>query len=359
MNPAMPDAPQPQTSIKDEIRQKAAELGFDAVGFCRAAGDPAWRRDLEKFLGQGCHGEMDWMARNVATRADPLKLWPAARSVIVLGLNYGSDAPPAAPPEQPERGIISVYARGRDYHKVLKAKLKRLGRWLQDNHGGEVKVFTDTAPVMEKPLAQAAGLGWQGKHTNLVSQLFGSWLFLGEVFTTIEIAPDPRATDLCGNCDACIRACPTGAITAPYELDARRCISYLTIEHKSDIAGDLASQMANRIFGCDDCLAVCPWNKFACPTNEDDFASRPETSDPLLAGLLTLDDAAYRETFAGTPVRRPGRDRFLRNVLIAAGNGKNPALIPAAQRLTGDPAAIVSAAAGKALERLNRTGGNS
>jgi len=355
----MPDAPQPHVSIKAEIREKAAELGFGAVGFCRAEGDPGWRQNLEKFLDLGLHGEMDWMARNASSRADPSKLWPDARSVIVLGLNYGPETPPTAPPDNPEHGVISVYARGRDYHKVVKAKLKHLGRWLTETHGGEAKVFTDTAPVMEKPLAQTAGLGWQGKHTNLVSRQFGSWLFLGEVFTTIEISPDRGALDLCGNCDACIRACPTGAITAPYELDARRCISYLTIEHKSHIAEDLTEQMANRIFGCDDCLTVCPWNKFAQRTDEKDFAPRVETSDPPLSSLLNLDDPAFRATFAGTPVRRPGRDRFLRNVLIAAGNGQNPALIPPIQKLAGDPSGLVREAAGKALERLNKTSANS
>ncbi len=341
------------TAIKNAIRAKALATGFDAVGFSRAAGRPELKSRLDKFIGLGRHAGMDWMARNAEIRADPAKIFPEARSVIVLGLNYGpgdaaSDRPPGAAP-----GAISIYARGRNYHKVIKKKLKHLARWLGDTYGAEAKVFTDTAPVMEKPLAQQAGLGWQGKHTNLVSRQFGSWLFLGEVFTTLKIEPDGALENLCGTCDACIRACPTGAITEPYRLDAGRCISYLTIEHKAAIDDGLARRMGNRIFGCDDCLAACPWNKFAKPATEEDFAPRPQTVNPELGRLLGLDDAAYRETFAGTPLRRPGRDRFIRNVLVAAGNSGDKSLAEAVRASIGDPAALVRAAAKWAFDRLD------
>jgi epoxyqueuosine reductase len=336
-------------AIKSAIRAKALATGFDAVGFSRAAGGAELKSRLDEFLNGGRHAGMDWMARNAEIRADPSKIFPEARSIIVLGLNYGpGDVNPGR-----SAGAISVYARGRNYHKVIKKKLKHLARWLGDTYGAQAKVFADTAPVMEKPLAQQAGLGWQGKHTNLVSRQFGSWLFLGEIFTTLEVEPDGATEDLCGTCEACIRACPTGAITEPYRLDAGRCISYLTIEHKAAIDDGIARQMGNRIFGCDDCLAACPWNKFARPAAEEDFAPRPQTVNPELGPLLALDDAAYRETFAGTPLRRPGRDRFLRNVLVAAGNSGDKSLAEAVRASAGDPAALVRAAARWALARLD------
>jgi epoxyqueuosine reductase len=295
---------------------------------------------------------MDWLARTKERRADPHVLWPDAKSVIVLGVNYGPDENPLALLEQRERAAISVYARGDDYHELIKGKLKRLGQWLIAKVGGEIKVFVDTAPVMEKPLAASAGLGWQGKHTNLVSREFGSWLFLGSIFTTLELSFDEAEADHCGSCRACLDICPTSAFPAPYQLDARRCISYLTIEHKGPIPRELRTQMGNRIYGCDDCLAVCPWNKFAQMGHEARLAARDENRAPQLSELVKLDDAAFRARFAKSPVKRTGRSRFLRNVLIAIGNSGDLSLAPDAERLLADESPLVRGAAVWALSKL-------
>lgn len=295
---------------------------------------------------------MDWLARTKDRRADPKVLWPEAKSAIMLGLNYGPDENPLGLLERRDRGAISVYARGDDYHELVKGKLKRLGGWLVAKAGGEIKVFVDTAPVMEKPLAAAAGLGWQGKHTNLVSREFGSWLFLGSIFTTLELPADEAETDRCGSCHACLDICPTAAFPAPYQLDARRCISYLTIEHKGPIPRELRAKMGNRIYGCDDCLAVCPWNKFAQAGFEMKLAARSENRAPELAELARLDDAAFRARFAKSPVKRTGRDRFIRNVLIAIGNSGDSSLVPDAERLLQDASPLVRGAAVWALSRL-------
>jgi len=311
-----------EPSLKDAIRARALDLGFDAAGFALPDVGNAGAH-LSEFLGQGRHGDMAWMDARSAQRADPCVLWPEVKSVIAVGHNYGPDHDPLDDLARPERGVVSVYARGKDYHDVLKKRLKQLARWLVDRHGGDVKVFVDTAPVMEKPLAAAAGIGWQGKHTNLVSTERGSWLFLGVIYTTLEIEPDAPHDDRCGTCRACLDICPTNAFPAPYQLDARRCISYLTIEHKGHIPLEFREAMGNRIYGCDDCLAVCPWNKFAVTANEAAYHARLELKAPLLADLVMLDDKAFREVFTGSPIKRTGRDRFIRNVLIAIGNTKN------------------------------------
>jgi epoxyqueuosine reductase len=295
---------------------------------------------------------MDWMAATAARRGDPRALWPDVRSVIMLAMNYGGDADPLAILAERERGAISVYAQGEDYHDVIKPRLKALARWLVTNAGGGVKVFVDTAALMEKPLAESAGLGWQGKHTNLVSRQFGSWLFLGAIFTTLDLPPDAPEADHCGSCRACLDVCPTAAFPAPYRLDARRCISYLTIEHKGPIPRDLRAPMGNRIYGCDDCLAVCPWNKFAQAGHEAKLAARDALRAPRLADLARLDDAAFRALFAKSPVKRTGRDRFVRNVLIAIGNSGDAAFAAEAERLLGDPSPLVRGAAVWALGRL-------
>ena len=295
---------------------------------------------------------MGWLAAAPERRADPRVLWPDVRSVIMLGVNYGPDEDPLAVLARHERGDISVYARGDDYHDLIKARLKRLARWLVAAAGGEVKVFVDTAAVMEKPLAEAAGLGWQGKHTNLVSRQYGSWLFLGAIFTTLDLPADEPMPDSCGTCHACLDICPTAAFPAPYRLDARRCISYLTIEHKGPIPRELRPLMGNRIYGCDDCLAVCPWNKFAQVGREAKLAARETLRAPMLAELSRLDDARFRALFSKSPVKRTGRDRFLRNVLIAIGNSADPVLAGEAERLLGDPAPLVRGAAVWALGRL-------
>jgi epoxyqueuosine reductase len=298
---------------------------------------------------------MDWLANTAARRTDPLTLWPQARSVIMLGLNYGPDGDPLKILKMRERGAISVYAQGDDYHDLIKSKLKAIARWLVANAGGDVKVFVDTAAVMEKPLAAAAGLGWQGKHTNLVSREHGSWLFLGAIFTTLALEPDDPEIDHCGTCRACLDVCPTAAFPAPYRLDARRCISYLTIEHKGPIPRALRAQMGNRIYGCDDCLAVCPWNKFAQAGREAKLSARDALRAPQLAELARLDDAAFRALFAKSPVKRTGRDRFVRNVLIAIGNAGDAALAPEAERLIGDSSPLVRGAAVWALAQLDST----
>jgi epoxyqueuosine reductase len=295
---------------------------------------------------------MAWLATTQDRRADPATLWPEANSVILLGMNYGPDENPLALIEQHSRGAISVYARGEDYHELIKGRLKQIGGWLVAKAGGDIKVFVDTAPVMEKPLAAAAGLGWQGKHTNLVSREFGSWLFLGAIFTTLELPFDAPETDHCDSCRACLDICPTAAFTAPYQLDARRCISYLTIEHKGPIPLELRAGMGNRIFGCDDCLAVCPWNKFAQAGHETRLAARDENRAPDLGELVKLDDAAFRTRFPKSPVRRAGRDRFIRNVLIAIGNSNDVSLAPDAERLLTDASPLVRGAAVWALSKL-------
>ncbi len=334
------------------IRAHARAEGFEAVRFARAALSARTKEHLAEFLAQGRHGTMGWMAANEARRADPQQLWPEAGSVIVVAANYGPSIDALAQTRARDKGAISVYAQGDDYHDVLKTKLKRLAQYVAENFGGEVKVFVDTAPVMEKPLAQAAGIGWQGKHTNLVSREFGSWLFLGSVFTTLELEADAAETDHCGQCRACLDACPTSAFTAPYEIDARRCISYLTIEHKGHIAREFRAAMGNRIYGCDDCLAVCPWNKFASAAHEARFHARSDLARPQLADLARLDDAAFRALFRGSPIKRIGRDRFVRNVLIAIGNSGDAALAAEAERLLGDASPLVRAMAVWALSRL-------
>ncbi len=338
--------------MKTALRERAQAEGFDAFGVTKPAaiGDAGGR--FEGWIAAGAHGDMDWLARTRERRADPAALWPQARSVVALGLNYGPDENPLELLERRERGAISVYARGEDYHELIKGKLKRIGQWLVSEAGGEIKVFVDTAPVMEKPLAAAAGLGWQGKHTNLVSREFGSWLFLGTIFTTIELPVDEAEPDHCGSCRACLDICPTEAFPAPYKLDARRCISYLTIEHKGAIPRELRAKMGNRIYGCDDCLAVCPWNKFAQAGHEMRLAARAENRAPTLAELARLDEAAFRARFSKSPVKRTGRERFVRNVLIAIGNSAEPSLASAAEERLDDPSPLVRGAAVWALSRL-------
>jgi epoxyqueuosine reductase len=335
------------------IRAQALSLGFDAVGFARADLAPEARARLHDFLSAGMHGEMGWMEERALQRSHPRDLWPEAVSVISLGLNYGPDSDPLATLAQRDRATISVYARNRDYHDVVKKRLKALGGWMvRAFRDTDLKVFVDTAPVMEKPVAQQAGLGWQGKHTNLVSRVHGSWLFLGEVFTTLDLAPDAPGTDHCGSCTRCLTACPTDAFPAPYRLDARRCISYLTIEHRGPIPHELRPRMGNRIYGCDDCLAVCPWNRFAHAHAEPAFAPRAELDAPRLAELARLDDAAFRALFSGSPIKRIGRNRFVRNVLVAIGNSGEAALRPVAQGLAEDPDPVVAECARWAAERL-------
>jgi len=340
-------------TIREAIRAQALAMGFDAVGFAAATLAEAARTDLAEYIGRGYHGDMGWLAHTMERRGDPRALWAEARSVVVLGLNYGGDDPLAAEAD-PETGIISVYARGKDYHDTVKKRLKALARWIAERWPGELKVFVDTAPVMEKPLAQQAGIGWQGKHTNLVSREYGSWLFLGEIYLSLELEPDIPEEDHCGACRRCLDSCPTNAFPAPYKLDARRCISYLTIEHKGPIPQELRPLIGNRIFGCDDCLAVCPWNKFAKAGHEPAFLPRAEMTGPRLAQLAKLDDARFRAMFAGTSVKRTGRDRFLRNVLIAIGNAPDPGpeLVATAQHCLDDPSPLVRGAAVWALGRI-------
>ena len=350
----------PQT-IKAEIAAQARALGFDQVGFAAPELGPKAAENLSAYLDQGRQGDMAWMGRNAERRADPRALWPGVGTIIALGLNYGPADDPLAAIERRGRGAISVYARGGDYHKLMKGRLKRLARGIvetygAETYGAEVKVFVDTAPVMEKPAAMSAGLGWQGKHTNLVSRELGSWLFLGEVFTSLELPPDVPHEDHCGACSACIDICPTAAITAPYELDPRRCISYLTIEHKGHIAEEFRKPMGNRIYGCDDCLAVCPWNKFAQPTQEPALLPRAQLTAPRLGDLAALDDAAFRAVFAGSPIKRTGRDRFVRNVLIAIGNSGDESLAPHAEALLDDPSRLVRAMAVWASAQLLEAG---
>jgi epoxyqueuosine reductase len=334
------------------IRERAAALGFDAVGIARVEPVAHQSSRLADFLAAGHHAGMDWMAANADRRADPRVLWPEARSIVMLGVDYAPDGDPMALLARRDRGIVSAYARRRDYHDVVKGRLKLLAGWMQSRHGGAVKVFVDTAPVMEKPLAAAAGIGWQGKHTNLVSAVHGSWLFLGAIFTTLALEPDAPHADRCGTCTRCLDICPTDAFPAPYRLDARRCIAYLTIEHKGHIAPEFRSAIGNRVFGCDDCLAVCPWNKFARAARDGALAARAELEAPDLATLAALDDAGFRRLFAGTPVKRTGRDRFVRNVLVAIGNSGDPALAAAARARLADASPLVRAMAVWALSCL-------
>ncbi len=344
--------PENPDGLKARIVEQARALGFDAVRIAKAELAPAIGEGLDAYLDSGRQGDMAWLARDRDRRRDPRGLWPEARSVIVLGVNYGPDADPLEVLGRPDRGAISVYAAGKDYHDIIKRRLKALGRWLAAETGQPLKVFVDTAPVMEKPLAQSAGLGWQGKHTNLVSREFGSWLFLGEIFTACALPPDLPETDHCGTCDACQTICPTAAFPAPYQLDARRCISYLTIEHKGPIPLEFRAAMGNRIYGCDDCLAVCPWNKFASQTAEMAFHPRAELTAPRLADLAMLDDAAFRTLFAGSPIKRIGRDRFVRNVLIAIGNSGAAELAGVAESLLDDNSPLVRGMAVWVLSRL-------
>jgi epoxyqueuosine reductase len=338
--------------VKAAIRDRALALGFDAVGFARPEAVGEAGRRLAEFIALGRHGEMDWLAAKADRRSHPRALWPAARAVVVVAMNYGPAGDPLRLLARPERGVVSCYAQGSDYHDVLKRRLKRLGGWLADGFAAEVKVFVDTAPVMEKPLAEAAGVGWQGKHTNLVSRDWGSWLFLGALFTTLELSPDPPEQDHCGACRRCLEVCPTDAFPAPYQLDARRCISYLTIEHRGHIDRALRAAIGNRVYGCDDCLAVCPWNKFARAAREAAFLPRAELTAPRLADLAALDDDAFRRIFAGSPIKRLGRDRFVRNVLIALGNGADAAAMPAVRGRLDDASPLVRAMAVWALGRL-------
>jgi epoxyqueuosine reductase len=337
--------------LKTGITARAKALGFDAVGFARAELSAAQRQGLQDYLAANHHATMSWMETRAAERADPKTLWPAAITVISLGLSYAPAQDALAGLAQKSAGNISVYARNRDYHDVVKGKLKHLAQFIA-SLGAGVKVFVDTAPVMEKPLAQSAGLGWQGKHTNLVSRRHGSWLFLGEVFTTLDLPPDTPHEDHCGTCHACILACPTDAFPAPRKLDANRCISYLTIEHAGPIPEKFRAAIGNRIYGCDDCLAVCPWNKFAAAASEQKFAHRPDLIEPPLAALARLTDSSFREAFSGSPIKRIGRNRFIRNVAIALGNSEDPRLIPTAQALTTDADDVIAEAAQWAVKRL-------
>ncbi|MEO6388408.1 MAG: tRNA epoxyqueuosine(34) reductase QueG [Croceibacterium sp.] len=349
----MPDAVT-INGLKQRLVDQARALGFVAIGFAPAADDPVRAERLQQWLAEGAHGEMEWMEARADVRQGPQSLWPEAQSVIALGMSYAPSHDPLALEGDPERARISVYAQGADYHDTVKKALMALARWLiEQAPGAQLKVFVDTAPVMEKPLGEAAGIGWQGKHTNLVSREHGSWLFLGAIYTTVPFAPDAPHEDLCGSCRACQDACPTDAFPQPYRLDARRCISYLTIEHKGPIPVEFREAIGNRIYGCDDCLAVCPWNKFAATAaRHRAFLPRAELVSPKLSELLALDDAGFRQLFSGSPIKRIGRDRFVRNCLIAAGNSGNTELAPPVEGLLSDPDPVVAEAAQWAAERL-------
>jgi epoxyqueuosine reductase len=335
------------------LKSLALELGFSEARICRA--DEAWAASerLEAFVEDGFHGEMAWMEDTLERRKTPTAMWSDAKSAVVVAMNYGPDHDPMAGLERPSEAVISCYAQNADYHGLLKKRLKRLARAFAEATGQEVKVFVDTAPLMEKPLAHKAGMGWQGKHTNLVSREHGSWLFLGVMLTAAELPADETETDHCGSCRACLDICPTKAFPTPYRLDARRCISYLTIEHKGPIPLEFREPMGNRIYGCDDCLAVCPWNKFAEVTAEASFHPRPELKGPLLSELAALDDAGFRAVFAGSPIKRIGRDRFVRNVMIAVGNSGDPGLLPCVREALEDASPLVRGAAVWALSRLD------
>lgn len=341
--------------LKQDLQAEALAIGFSDIGICRPdAVDVAER--LQAFVDAGYHGQMSWMAERMNWRGDPSAFWPEAKSVIMLAEVYTPDADPLEALQHRENGVISVYAQGRDYHDVVKKRLKRLGRWLIDQvPETEIKVFVDTAPVMEKPLAQAAGLGWQGKHTNLLSRDLGSWFFLGAIFTTVELEPDAAEVSHCGSCTACLDICPTNAFPAPYQLDARRCISYLTIEHKGPIDPELRPLLGNRIYGCDDCLAVCPWNKFAQAGRDARFDPKAAAQNPPLAELAVVDDAAFRERFSGSPIKRIGRDRFVRNVVYAIGNSGDPMFETVLRSLSYDKCETVANAASWALDRLKNS----
>ncbi|MGJ8588675.1 MAG: tRNA epoxyqueuosine(34) reductase QueG [Yoonia sp.] len=339
--------------MKQRLIGFAQEAGFASVGVCRPDAVPELPERLQAFVDAGMHGQMGWMAERMAWRGDPTALWPEAKSVIMLAEPYTPEHDPLAVLAERDRAAISVYAQNRDYHDVVKKRLKRVGRWLIEQvPDAEIKVFVDTAPVMEKPLAQAAGLGWQGKHTNLLSRELGNWFFLGAIFTTVDLADDEAEQSHCGSCTACLDICPTGAFPAPYRLDARRCISYLTIEHKGPVDAELRPLMGNRIYGCDDCLAICPWNKFAHEGRDAKLAARDDLIAPPLAELAGLDDTAFRALFSGSPIKRIGRDRFVRNVAYAIGNSGDPALIPAVSPLVDDPDPAVADAARWAILRL-------
>ena len=338
--------------LKAALASDARALGFDCIGITTPGVLADAGQHFRDFLAAGAHGDMDWLAAHPERRTDPRTLWAGVRSIIMLGVNYGPDQDPLAILQARTRGAISVYAQGDDYHDLIKKRLKALARWLVATSGCEVKVFVDTAAVMEKPLARAAGLGWQGKHTNLVSRQFGSWLFLGAIFTTLDLPQDETEPDHCGSCRACLDICPTSAFPAPYRLDARRCISYLTIENKGPIPHEFRKAIGNRIYGCDDCLAVCPWNKFAQSGHEAKLAARDELRAPSLAELARLDDAAFRAQFTKSAVKRIGRDRFVRNVLIAIGNSNDRALAAEAERLLSDDSPLVRGAAVWALSQL-------
>jgi epoxyqueuosine reductase len=358
--PPMPKRPPRQATpreLRDAIRDEALRLGFDAVGFAAATLAPEARAErltqLQQFVELGFQGDMGWLGERVSERVDPATLWPGARTVVSVAMNYGPTHDPRTLQGEHELGAISVYAQGRDYHNVMKTRLKALGRFIWDNYRHSIKVFVDTAPLMEKPSAQAAGHGWQGKHTNLVSRQFGSWLFLGELLLSAELPTDTAESDHCGQCRACLDACPTAAFPAPYRLDARRCISYLTIEHEGAIDREFRAALGNRIYGCDDCLAACPWNKFAKTAQEAAFMPRPELTAPTLVALAALDDAAFRRRFAGTAIKRIGRDRFVRNVAYALGNsGARETALPAVERLLVDASPLVRGAAVWALAQL-------
>ena len=341
--------------LQESLRDEAARLGFVACGFTTAVPDPQRAARLEEFLGQGRHGSMEWMEARKEQRASPQGLWPEAKSVIALGMSYAPDVDPLALEAEPEKARISVYAHGRDYHDVVKKALKALARWLIERAPeSQLKVFVDTAPVMEKPLGQAAGLGWQGKHTNVVSRHHGSWLFLGAIYSTLDFTPDKPGRDLCGSCRACQDACPTDAFPSPYKLDARRCISYLTIEHKGEVDEDIRPLLGNRIYGCDDCLAVCPWNKFADAAHRHlKLVPREDLAAPELAVFLQFDDAGFRQFFSGSPIKRIGRNRFVRNCLYAAGNSGSAALEPLVRNLCADEDPVVADAAQWALSRIS------
>ena len=338
--------------LRAALAGEAQRLGFDAIGITAPVVNAERAAAFERFIASGQHGDMDWLAREPSRRTDPRTLWSEVRSVVMLGVNYGPDDDPCTILAERSRAAISVYARGDDYHDVIKKNLKALARWLVAQAGCDVKVFVDTAAVMEKPLAESAGLGWQGKHTNLVSRGFGSWLFLGAIYTTLTLPADAPEHDHCGSCRACLDSCPTAAFPAPYSLDARRCISYLTIENKGPIPREFRNAMGNRIYGCDDCLAACPWNKFAQAGREAKLAARDALRAPSLAELAALDDTAFLALFTKSPIKRIGRDRFLRNVLIAIGNSGDAALTPAVERLTADPTPLVRGAAAWALAQL-------
>ncbi|BCH29134.1 epoxyqueuosine reductase [Mesorhizobium sp. L-8-10] len=346
------DGQKPRTTLRDFIESAARRAGFDAVAVTAPNAIPQAAARLRAFVESGQHGSMDWIAATLDRRASPSALWPQVRSIVVLGMNYGPDADPRDILSRRDRAAISVYSRNRDYHDVIKGRLKEIAGKIVARAGGDVKVFVDTAPVMEKPLAEAAGLGWQGKHTNLVSRELGSWLFLGTIFTTAVLEPDEPEPDHCGSCRACLDVCPTDAFPAPYRLDARRCISYLTIENKGPIPLEFREAVGNRVYGCDDCLAACPWNKFARAASEAKLVAREDLKAPSIAGLLELDDAGFRALFSGSPVKRIGRDRFIRNVLVAAGNSGDAGLVKRCEELAADPSPLVRGAAVWALSKL-------